>query len=343
MLKSLIRVLVVDDFESWRRFHCSALQKESNFQVVGEVSDGLEAVQKAQQLQPDLILLDIGLPSLNGIEAARRIRQISANSKILFVSENRSADIVNEALNTGAVGYVLKFDVAGELLRAVRAVLEGGRFVSTSVASHGLSSPPDPQSGARLRSKNIEVPIPSLGVASVRYHEVGFYSEDRHFLDHVTQFIAAALMAGNAAIIAATESHRKDLLSRLRSQTVEIDAAIEQGRLIVLDAAETLSEFMVNDMPNPVRFLELLGDLIVAATEAANAERPRVFVFGESVHLLWAQGNAEAAIQMERLGNKLTKIHNVDILCGYSLASTGRMDEHIFRQICAEHSAVHLL
>lgn len=88
---------------------------------------------------------------------------------------------------------------------------------------------------------------------------------------------------------------------------------------IPLDAAETLSMFMVNGMPDSVRFLELLGDLIVTAREAAKVANPRISVFGECVHLLWVQGNAEAAIQMEKLGNKLTKIHAVDILCGYSL------------------------
>ena len=85
-----IRVLVVDDYEPWRRFHCSMLKKHLEFQVIGEVSDGLEAVQQAQQLQPDLILLDIGLPSLNGIEAARQIIELLPASKILFITENRT-------------------------------------------------------------------------------------------------------------------------------------------------------------------------------------------------------------------------------------------------------------
>ena len=107
MLKSSIRVLIAEDFEPWRRFYRTALQKRSDFQVVGEVSDGLEAVRQAEQLQPDLILLDIGLPSLNGIGAARQIREISPASKILFVSENRSAEIVREALSTGASGYIV--------------------------------------------------------------------------------------------------------------------------------------------------------------------------------------------------------------------------------------------
>jgi DNA-binding NarL/FixJ family response regulator len=112
------------------------LQKQPELQIIGEVTDGFEAVQKAQQLQPDLILLDIGLPTLNGIETARRIRALSPKSKILFVSENRSWDIAEEALRTGAGGYVVKSDAAGELLPAVNAVLGGKRFVSSSLAGH---------------------------------------------------------------------------------------------------------------------------------------------------------------------------------------------------------------
>jgi hypothetical protein len=128
----------------------------------------------------------------------------------------------------------------------------------------------------------------------------------------------------------------------LQAHGLDIGAAIEQGRYIPLDAADTLSMFMVNGMPDPVRFLELLGDLIVTAIEATKGEHPRVSIFGECVHLLWAVGNAEAAVQMEKLGNQLTKIHDVDILCGYSVNIVqGGMDSHIFQRICAEHSAVH--
>jgi DNA-binding NarL/FixJ family response regulator len=124
---------VVDDYEPWRRFVSTTLQKQPGLQIIGEAVDGLEAVQKAQQLQPDLILLDIGLPTLNGIEAARRIRELSPKSKILFVSDNRSWDIVEEALRTGAVGYVVNSDAARELRSR-------GRTASQLSQSEGMSS-----------------------------------------------------------------------------------------------------------------------------------------------------------------------------------------------------------
>ena len=127
-------MLVVDDYEPWRRFACTTLLKQPALQVIREVSDGLEAVQQAKELQPDLILLDIGLPTLNGIEAARRIREVSPASKILFVSENRSHDIAEEALSNGAGGYVVKSDAESELLPAIKAVLEGKRYVSARLS-----------------------------------------------------------------------------------------------------------------------------------------------------------------------------------------------------------------
>jgi DNA-binding NarL/FixJ family response regulator len=102
-----VRVLVTDDYEPFRRFVCSVLAQISQFQIIGEASDGLEAIQKTTELQPDLTVLDIGLPTLNGIEAARQIRKLSPNSEILFVSQQSSADVVQEALSLGALGYVV--------------------------------------------------------------------------------------------------------------------------------------------------------------------------------------------------------------------------------------------
>jgi DNA-binding NarL/FixJ family response regulator len=138
-----IRVLVVEDFEPFRRFLCSTLGNESDLQVVGEASDGLEAVHQAQALQPDLILLDIGLPRLNGIEAARRIRKVAPQSKILFVSQESSVDVVEEALSTGARGYVIKTHATDDLLAAIEAMRAGGQFVST--VCRLTLVPPSPQ------------------------------------------------------------------------------------------------------------------------------------------------------------------------------------------------------
>src|SRR5271169_6297452 len=255
-----VRVLVVDDYEPFRQFVCLTLQKRPELQVIGEASDGLEAVQKAEELQPDLILLDIGLASLNGIEAARRIRKLSPESKILFVSQESSADVVQEALGLGAAGYVFKAQAGSELLAAVEAVLQGKQFVSSGLAGHHLADATDAQTTGRLSHGEF---LPSLAPRKgniTRSHEARFYSDDATFLDGFTCFIEAALKAGSAVIVVATESHRKSLLQRLQAHGVDSAAAIEQGRYIPLDVAETLSTFMVNDLPDPVRFFKIAGD-----------------------------------------------------------------------------------
>jgi len=127
-----VRVLIVEDNAPFRRIICSTLEKRPELQIVCEVSDGLEAVQKAEKLQPDLILLDIGLPTLDGIEAARQIRELVPESKIIFFSQEHSADVVQKALSIGAWGYVVKTSAGTDLLAAVDAVILGKRFVSST-------------------------------------------------------------------------------------------------------------------------------------------------------------------------------------------------------------------
>ena len=136
---SSIRVLVVEDFAPFLEFICSTLREEPDLQIVGEVSDGLEAVRQAEELKPELILLDIGLPTLDGMKAARQIRKLAPESKIIFLTQDSSADVVKEALSLGAWGYVLKTRAAIDLLAAVYAVLEGREFVSGGLSCHNFT------------------------------------------------------------------------------------------------------------------------------------------------------------------------------------------------------------
>ena len=130
MQLSTVRILVVDDYDVFRQFVVEVLGKRPELQVVGEASDGLEALQKAVELRPDLILLDIGLPSLNGIEVARQIRSLVPESKIIFLTQESSSDVIQEALSLGARGYVTKNMVLTDLFAAVETVLLGRTFVS---------------------------------------------------------------------------------------------------------------------------------------------------------------------------------------------------------------------
>lgn len=132
-LLSSIRILICDDHEGWRRQVRSLLQARSQWQVIAEAVDGPEAIQKAEELKPDLIVLDIGLPSLNGIAAARQIRKLAPEAKIIFLTQESSADVAQEALSSGALGYVVKAHAGSELLAAVEAVCKGKQFVSSGL------------------------------------------------------------------------------------------------------------------------------------------------------------------------------------------------------------------
>ena len=121
-----VRVLMADDVLEWRIRIRSILQGQPDWQVIGEASNGLEAVQMAAEYYPDIVLLDLGMPILNGIEAANRIRQESPRSKIIFVTQESDADIRIAALATGAEGYLLKANVWNELLPSVEAAMRNG-------------------------------------------------------------------------------------------------------------------------------------------------------------------------------------------------------------------------
>jgi two-component system, chemotaxis family, chemotaxis protein CheY len=313
-----MRILVVDDFVPWRRF-VSSLLREAGWHVVGEVSDGSEAIQKVQELQPDLVTLDIWLPTLDGIHAARQIRKVARKSKILFLSLSDSLDVVLEALNTGAAGYVVKLDAARELRRAVEAVSQGSQFLSRRL--RGLISLDGAQAGI------------------LAGHRVQLYSDDLVLLDRATEFIGAALKVGNPAVVVATKGHRVSLCRRLTAQGVDIDTLIEQGAYALLDAADMLSTFMVDDRPDPALFFQGVKTAIESASKAAKAEHPRVAIFGEAGALLCARAKAEEAIRLEQVGNELSKAFNVDILCAYPFNL--QEDMSALRAICRQHSAVH--
>lgn len=112
-------ILVVDDSDQWRSLIRSVLESIPSFRVVGEASDGLEGIEKAAALLPDVVLLDVGMPHLNGIEAAKKIRQVCPKSNIIFLTQERDSDIKRAALATGAVAYILKSSAGYDLQTVV--------------------------------------------------------------------------------------------------------------------------------------------------------------------------------------------------------------------------------
>jgi CheY-like chemotaxis protein len=336
---------VVDDFVPWRNYLVAKLGENSALQVVGVASDGAEAVLKAAQLRPDLILMDISLPELSGIQAAAKIRGLSPESKILFVSQHIDFDIALAALDAGGLGYVVKPDAESELLTAVEAVMSGKRFVSVLLASQDFAGVLVPQAPIRPHSEHsVELSArPLIRNKTIGHcHEVAFYGDDECFLNRCTRFIAAALANGDAVITIMIPSHRNSLRQKLESEGCELAEAMKQGRYLDLEPWDLLSIFLVNEQPDAGRFKKVAGDFIATALKAATGKHPRVAVCGECPALLHAEGNAEAAVEMEQLWNELASVYDVDSLCGYPIERFRSEEQgRIFQRICAEHSAVY--
>jgi DNA-binding NarL/FixJ family response regulator len=129
------RILVVEDFESHRSLIAALLGKNPDLIVISEASDGQDAVAQARQLKPDVIVMDIGLPKLNGLEAGRQICDLVPSAKIVFLTQEADVDVVREAFSCGAWGYVLKQEAYSDLLAALSSVLQGVRFVSKGLGN----------------------------------------------------------------------------------------------------------------------------------------------------------------------------------------------------------------
>jgi CheY-like chemotaxis protein len=313
---SLVRILLVEDFEPFRRFLRSALQRRPNFKVVGEALDGLEAIQKAKELQPELILLDIGLPKLSGLAAAEQIRVLAPDAKILVVSLESSPTAVEEAFRLGALGYIHKLHTDIDLIPAIDAVLAGRQFVSRDL---GFSAGPKVQ----------------------RRHELQFWSNETVFLDTATRFLAGALKADGAVIVLATASHRKSLYQRLKAESFDVDGAIRRGAYISIDVTETISKIMVNGLPDNDRVAKIFRSAVESAIKAKKNAHAHVALLGELAGILCAEGNYNAAMDLEKKGNDFAEKEAIDILCPYPMSAAERAGNHeALNTICAQHTAV---
>jgi CheY-like chemotaxis protein len=304
---TFLRILVVEDYVPFRRLVCSTLLQKPEFQVIGEASDGLEAVQKAGELQPDLVLLDIGLPKLNGFQAAQQISTAAPCARLLFVSQESSSDILQEAFRLGADGYVHKQRAQNDLFHAIDAVLAGKTFVSEGLEFSG-SAP-----GAATPS-----------------HEILFCGNDDTLLNSVTTFFIDALSARDPVIGVFTQSRWNGLRWRLHARGVDIDAVIQRGTFISLDADQTLTR---SDL------FEAIKHACEAAVTAGKSH-PRVAICGERAGRLWAEGKTDEAIRIEQFCRKITTFNNVSILCVYPWADR-QSDDHALKTICEEHTAVY--
>ena len=297
-----LRILVVEDHAPFRRLICAAVQRRAGVQTF-EAADGLDAVQKAEALQPDLILLDINLPKMHGFEVAARVRRLAPRARLLFLTQESSPEILREALSLGALGYVQKISAATDLMPAIDAALAGERFVSRGVTGSGPA-----------------------GASAPRRHELLFCSSDAAAVDALSRFVADTLKAAGAAIVVATAAHWLLILRELRTHGVNVDDAIARGACVLFDA---------DVAPDGGRILEAIDRARAGAASSANPH-PRVVLCGERAGRLWAAGRTADALRLEGLCHELP--HDIDILCTYPVPD--KHDDEVLARIRAMHTTV---
>jgi DNA-binding NarL/FixJ family response regulator len=317
-LTPLHRVLVVEDHEPFRRVICELLRQRAELLIVGEAADGLDAIRQAEALRPDVVTLDIGLPALNGIEVAGRLRAVVPDAKLMFVTIESSFEVVEQAFKRGAHGYVYKPRAQRDVLPVLDAIIRGGRFVSG-----GLE---------RIAQGD--------SLASHR-HDVVFCSSDAVLVGAFGRFIAGELREGNAVVAVVTATHAQSLQASLEASHVDVALAIRQQCYLPVNVTDLLAKATVNGRPDPLRYLDAAGDLLTDVTRCATDHHARVAVCGEGTSIFWTHGHVVAAIQLEHLWDEIAKNRQMDILCAYPLTAREESVRAV-RSLCAEHTTVEI-
>jgi CheY-like chemotaxis protein len=276
----------------------------------------LDAIRQAEALRPDVVVLDISLPLLSGIDAAVRIQAKVPDAKLMFVTNECSLEVVDQAFRRGAHGYVYKPRAQRDVLPVFDAIVRGGRFIS----------------GGLERIARGDT------LASHRHH-VLFCSSDAILVAALSRFIAGALDdQGNAVIVVVTEAHEQILHRALQASQVDAALAIRQKRYIPVNITGLLAKVVVGGYTDPTRFLYAAENLISEAARRAG-RHGRVAACGEGAATIWAQGHVDAAIQFEHLWDGIAIRDQVDVLCTYPMAAREESVRAV-RRLCAEHTAV---
>ena len=316
------RVLIVDDHESWRRTLRLMLLRDEVWQIAGQALDGVEAIEKVDTLKPGLILLDVGLPRMNGIEAARKILERDAAAKILFLSAYGAWDIAEAALTTGAHGYVLKIDAPHQVARAMEIVAEGGRFVSP-----------------RLGGRSVEQRLDEHTDQSSRCHEAAVESDEGSLVERYALFAQTAFDAGEAFVLMTSDRRIAGVDRLLQSRGLDIESARQRGRYVSLNVNDGLATCMVDGWPDETRVWSASTSLFMRAASKLTTDHRRVAACGDCSPLLLRHGKPDAAIHLEQLWDDLSRTFNIRVLCGYSTPPVEHAEA--FQRICEIHSIVH--
>lgn len=308
------KVLLVDD-------HPSLLTSVSrllafDFEVVGAAGDGRQALDASEQVDPDVIVLDVTMPGLDGFETARELKRRGTRAAILYLTMQQSEEFVAEGFRSGGNGYVLKTRLHADLMHAMDHVLAGQAFLPSL---NSLLAVRDGRAG----------------------HAAQFYADERTLIDGMGEFLHLALRRGDTVGVIFPEPIRVGLVERLRAHGWNVSDSGRQGRFFALDSETALASILRNGNVDPGRVAEVVDDMERLRTATAEGPDRRLTVVGQLAIPLLARGDAEGALATERLWNERTRWLPFLTVCPYPMTCfPDRMNADVFRDTCAEHWGV---
>lgn len=310
-----IRILIVDDHEAVRRGIRALLSARAEWSICGEASDGVEAIQKAKSLRPDVVLMDVTMPRMDGVQATKIIRQDVAEAEVVLISQNDPSIVRGQASEIGARDFVAKCDLSRDLLSTIERVVVG------------YGNP---------RTKN-EPWCGLLADAAPRDHIVQLYQDEQFLSRAVCRFAVSAINHGEGVILVPTSAHWNALRPRLEAEGVDVQAAQASGQLKVVDADQLLPGFMRDAMPDAPLFLGLAGETIA---QARGGDRfTKVRWWGEMVNVLWERGDIAASMGLEDLFHKLAHDQEIAIFCSFLMDNfDGEVHARMLPRLGQNHS-----
>ena len=306
------RVLLADDHVGMLESVARAIG--ADFDVVAMVTGGRQALEASHRLEPDLIVLDITMPDLDGFGTARELKRMGSRAKIVFLSMHDGDEYMREAIACRANGYVLKTRVHADLVVALEHALAGSLFVPS---------------------------VPSLAATDQCGHAAYFYTDDDVFVDVAARFLDAAIRQGDVIAVTLDEANRKAVAHRLQAWGWDPAQMKEQGRYLESDAADAVAQVIRDGRLDTNRLTEMIDGLERARLASGQGPQSRLTICGTMSVLLCQDGNVDAAIQLERTWDDLTRTGRFLTLCAYPLECL-RPDAtpDLFTDICSHHSVV---